>query len=193
MKNFNSVSEFTKNVSRGTFGIGLITLTVPKMRKTNNPYFNRVHKATYMQNVALGYDYENVVNNRLEKNGVDGDFKAEKPKGKSWFEYPYILEADKDNSVKYLRCTMRKNTKSKSVFILDGKIVTDEKVLTEIKAFIPAPSASKKQEENGLNDDEQVIVRDYKLDGVISLFQGEKVFNRMIGFADTSELVKFFK
>ena len=56
-QNFNSVSEFTQNVSRGTFGISLITLTEPKMNKRGNPFYGRVHKATYMTNVALGYDY----------------------------------------------------------------------------------------------------------------------------------------
>lgn len=193
IQNFHSISDFTKNVSRGTFGISLITLTEPKMRKTNNPYFGRIHKATYMTNVALGYDYENSVNNRLDKKGIESNFQAEKPKGKSWDEYPYILQADKDTSIKYLRCTMRQNTKAKSVFILDGKIVTDASVEAEIKTFIQTSSTSKKQAEIGLYDTEQVIVRDYKLDGVIYLGQGEKSFNRVLGFADIAKLRDFFK
>lgn len=193
VQNFNSVSEFTKNVSRGTFGISLITVTVPKMRKTNNPYFGRVHKASYMTNVALGYDYENSVNNRLDRKGIEADFQAEKPKGKSWCEYPYILQADKDASIKYLRCTIRPNTKAKSVFILDGKIVTDDAIEAQIKSFIQTSSTSKKQSESGLDDAEQVIVRDYKLDGVIYLGQGDKSFNRVIGFADIAKLKDFFK
>lgn len=192
-KNFNSVIEFVKNVSRGTFGISLITLTEPKMRKTNNPYFGRVHKATYLTNVALGYNYENSVNNRLDRKGLETDFQAEKPKGKSWDEYPYILKSDKDASIKYLRCTMRQNTKAKSVYILDGKIVTDASVEAEIKGFIPTSSTSKKQAESGLDDAEQVVVRDYKLDGVIYLGQGEKSFNRVLGFADLPKLRDFFK
>lgn len=193
VQNFNSVSEFTKNVSRGTFGISLITLTEPKMRKTNNPFYGRVHKASYMTNVALGYDYENSVNNRLDKKGLEADFQAEKPKGKSWCEYPYILQADKDASIKYLRCTMRANTKAKSVFILDGKIVTDAAIEAQIKGFIQTSSTSKKQAESGLDDAEQVVVRDYKLDGVIYLGQGEKSFNRVLGFADIAILRDFFK
>lgn len=191
-QNFNSVSEFTKNVSRGTFGISLITLTEPKMRKTNNPFYGRVHKASYMTNVALGYDYENSVNNRLDKKGLEADFQAEKPKGKSWCEYPYILQADKDASVKYLRCTMRANTKAKSIYILDGKVVTDDNTLLEIKSFIQKSSTSKKQTESGLEDNEQVIVRDYKLDGIIYLGQGNKSFNR-VGFVSLSKLREFFK
>ena len=193
MAHFNSISEFINSVSRGTFGITLITITEPKMRKTNNPYFGRVHKASHLTNVALGYDYENTVNNRLSKNGLDASFEAEKPKGKSWAEYPYILQADKDASVKYLRCTMRKNTKAKTVFILDGKIVTDTSVEAQIKAFIQTSNASKKQAESGLDDAEQVVVRDYKLDGVIYLGQGEKSFNRAIGFADLKMLKKHFE
>lgn len=190
---FNSVSEFTKNVSRGTFGISLITLTEPKMRKTNNPFYGRVYKASYMTNVALGYDYENAVNNRLEKKDLDANFEAEKPKGKSWFEYPYILQADKDANVKYLRCTMRANTKAKTVYILDGKLITDTAIEAEIKSFIQTSGTSKKQAESGLTDAEQVVVRDYKLDGVIYLGQGEKIFNRVLGFADIAKLREFFQ
>ena len=192
-QNFNSVSEFVNSVSRGTFGVTLITITEPKMRKTNNPYFGRVHKASYLINVALGYDYENTVNNRLSKKGLDASFEAEKPKGKSWCEYPYLLQADKDASVKYLRCTMRKNTKARTVFILDGKIVTDDAIEAQIKTFIQTSNASKKQAESGLDDAEQVIVRDFKLEGIIYLGQGEKSFNRAIGFADLKMLKKHFE
>lgn len=192
-QNFKSVSEFTQNVSRGTFGISLITLTEPKMNKRGNPFYGRVHKATYMTNVALGYDYENTANQRLERKGLEADFKAAKPNGKSWCEYPYILQADKDASVKYLRCTMRSNTKAKSIFILDGQLVTDASVEAEIKSFIPKPSISQKQAESGLEEKEQVVVRDYKLEGIIYLGQGEKSFNRVIGFADIAKLKDFFK
>ena len=192
--NFNSVSEFTKSVSRGTFGITLIKITEPKMNKKGNPYFGRVHKATYMANVALGYDYENSVNNRLDKKGLDASFEAEKPKGKSWLEYPYILQADKDATQHYLRCTMRRNTTTKTVLLLDGKIVTDDSIEKEIKSFFPKVTTSQKQAESGLNDSkEQVIVRDYKLQGIIYLGQGDKVFNRLSALADIQKLKTFFE
>ena len=114
---FSTISEFVNNVARGTFGITLIAVTEPKMNKKGNPFFGRVQKATYMSNVALGYDYENVVNARLERKGETADYVAEKPKGKNWDIFPFILKSDKDESIKYLRCTMRPNTATKTLLI----------------------------------------------------------------------------
>lgn len=193
MKTFKSVADFCCNISKGTFGISVIALTEPKMNKRGNPFYGRVHKATYMSNVALGYDYENVVNARLERKGLDSDFVAEKPKGKNWDIYPFILQSDKDNNVKYLRCTMRPNTSSKTMYILDGQLVTDDNVLAEIKSWITKSSYSVKQAESGLVEDkEQVVVRDFKLDGIIAMSQGEKVYNRVGGLINVEQLRKCF-
>lgn len=189
---FNSVSEFVQNVSRGTFGITLIAVTEPKMNKRGNPFYGRVKKATYMSNVALGYDYENVVNARLERKGEEGTFQAEKPKGKSWDVYPFILQSDKDENVKYLRCTMRPNTATKTIYILDGEVVKDADTIIAIKGWLPKSAPCNKQTEIGLSEEEQVIVRDYKLDGILCLTQGEKVFNR-IGLIDAISLRKVFE
>lgn len=192
-KVMKTIKEFCESVSRGTFGVSVIAITEPKMNKRGNPYFGRVHKATYMSNVALGYDYENVVNARLERKGLDSDFVAEKPKGKNWDMYPFILQSDKDNSVKYLRCTMRPNTATKVVYILDGKVVTDEDVLLAIKSWVTKSSYSVKQTESGLDEKEQVIVRDFKLEGIIALAQGVKQFNRLGGLIDVPTLRKCFE
>ena len=192
MKTFNSVADFCNNVSRGTFGISLIAVTEPKMNKRGNPFYGRLHKATYMSNVALGYDYEKVVNAHLSKEGLATDFVAEKPKGKNWDSYPFILQSDKDSSVKYLRCTMRPNTFAKSVYILDGEVVSDTNVLIEIKNWITPSGISVKQAESGLEDEKQVVVRDYKLEGIIALTQGEKVYNRMGGLINVEQLRKCF-
>jgi hypothetical protein len=192
MKTFKSVSEFCGNISKGTFGISVIALTEPKMNKRNNPYYGRVHKATYMSNVALGYDYENVVNARLERKGLDSDFVAEKPKGKNWDIYPFILQSDEDSNVKYLRCTMRPNTASKTKYILDGQLVTDENVLAEIMSWVTKSSYSAKQAESGLENEEQVVVRDFKLEGIIAMSQGEKVYNRVGGLVNVEQLRKCF-
>lgn len=49
--------------------------TVPEMRKTNNPYFGRVHKIS-LANGTIGADYEKAVNRKLEKQGEEPDFVA---------------------------------------------------------------------------------------------------------------------
>lgn len=171
---FASVENFVSNITKGTFGITMITKTEPKMNKRNNPYFGRVHKITYLSNVGLGISYENTINNRLERKELENNYQAEKPKGKHFIS-DFILVSDKDSSVHYLRTTMYKNTHTESIYLLDGQII-DGDVLNEIKSFIPQVTSCKKQEGAGLQDKEQVIVRDFKLENIIHLSQGQKVF-----------------
>lgn len=171
-----SLREFVcAEIQNGTFGVVINTETEPRMRKTNNPYFGRVRKITRMTNVAIGYNYENVVNARLGREGKENDFQAEKPNGKHWVCFPNILASDKDESQLYLRTTMRKNTESKSVYTLDGQVVTDTALLAEIKSFI---YTSSKPTNQGLNEGNEVIVRDFKLENVVSLTQGAKEWHK---------------
>lgn len=185
--NFQSVNEFCNNINKGTFGISLVAVTEPKMNKKGNPFFGRVKKATYITNVALGYTYENVVNNRLDRKGLESNFESEKPKGKSWLEFPYLLVSDKDNTQQYLRTTMRKNSKIDNIYLLDGKIVNDLDIINQIKQWLPKPSTSAKQETFGLAEEEQVIVRDFKVENIVSLMQGEKKYTN-----DIYNIVRYF-
>lgn len=177
----NTIVDFTNNVISGTFGVSMLSITEPRMRKTNNPYFGRVRKASLLTNVALGYNYENNVKIRLERKGLDENAKAftsEKPKGKSWERPNWILFADADPNKKYLRCTMRPTTKAVVRYIVDGKIATDKQV-EEIKEFLYA-STSKKQEAHGLEEEEQVIVRDYLFDNIMYLAQGSTTYAKSV-------------
>lgn len=172
MKNLR---EFVTSLTKGVFGIVIITKTEPRMRKTNNPYFGRVQKVTRLANVAIGYNYENVVNSRLAQEGKDQlHFTAQKPNGKSWvkgFENLFLV-ADKDPSQEYLRTTMRKNTKPTTMYLVDGKQATDAEV-AEIKTFI---QTSAKPTNQGLDEGDEVIVRDYKVENIISITLGERMW-----------------
>lgn len=167
--------SFVNTLTNGTFGIVIETETEPRMRKTDNPYFGRVTKRSRIVNVAIGYDYENVVNNRREREGKAADFVADKPKGKHWVEFPTILASDKNAEQLYLRTTMRANTKPTSVFLLDGKVVEDAATIEEIKSFI---QSSYKPQNQGLEEGNEVIVRDYKVESVVRITQGEKVWEK---------------
>ena len=145
------------------------------MRKTDNPYFGRVQKVTRLANVAIGYNYENVVNNRLAQEGKDQlHFTAQKPNGKSWVKgYENLfLVADKDPNQEYLRTTMRKNTKPTSLYLVDGKEATPSQE-AEIKTFIQSPYKPTNQ---GLDEGDEVIVRDYKVENIISITLGDRVW-----------------
>jgi hypothetical protein len=172
MKNLR---EFVTSLTKGVFGIVIIAKTEPRMRKTNNPYFGRVQKVTRLANVAIGYNYENVVNNRLAQEGkTQLHFTAQKPNGKSWVKgYENLfLVADKDGKTEYLRTTMRKNTKPTTMYLVDGKTATDEEV-AEIKTFI---QSSYKPTNQGLDEGDEVIVRDYKVENVVSIQLGDKMW-----------------
>lgn len=194
MKNLKNVSEFVKGINKGTFGITLIAMTDPSgMRKTNNPYVGRVKKISYTANVALGYDYENYLEARAKKLGLNmADFKAEKPKGKTWFDHPYLLVSDKDATKHYLRCYYRPNTITKVIWLVDGRLATASEIEV-IKSFIPEKKVSAKQESFGFTKESEVIVRDYSFDSVVALYQGEKVYNRLDGLFTIEQMKEMFK
>lgn len=172
MKNLR---EFVKSLTKGVFGIVIIAKTEPRMRKTNNPYFGRVQKVTRLANVAVGYNYENVVNNRLEQEGKGQlHFTAQKPNGKSWVKgYENLfLVADKDGTTEYLRTTMRRNTKGTSMYLVDGKEATPSQK-AEIETFI---QSSYKPTNQGLDEGDEVIVRDYKVENIVSITLGDRMW-----------------
>lgn len=181
--------NFLGSINKGTFGTTLIVVTEPKMNKRNNPYFGRVHKATCLTNVAIGYSYENTVNNRLAREGADAEFQSQKPNGRSWVEgmENILLVSDKDAEQMYLRTTMLRNTNSKSVYLIDGRKATEEEVEI-IKTFL---AKSSKPSNQGLS--ESVIVRDYKLEGVLALTQGAKEYNVLSSIFDIATMRGFFK
>lgn len=174
-KKMKDLRSFVSTLTKGTFGIVIECETEPRMRKTDNPYFGRVTKRSRIVNVAIGYDYENVVNNRREREGKATDFVADKPKGKHWVQFPTILASDKAEGQQYLRTTMRANTKPTSVFLLDGKVVESAATIEHIKSFI---QSSYKPQNQGLEDGNEVIVRDYKVESVVRITQGEKVWEK---------------
>ena len=194
MKNLENIRDFVKGINKGTFGITLVAMTEPSgMRKTNNPYVGRVKKISYTTNVALGYDYGSYLEARAKKFGLDvSDYKVEKPKGKKWFEHPYLLQSEKDETKHYLRCFYRPNTITKVIWLVDGRQATEVEI-AEIKSFIPEKKVSAKQESFGFDKETEVLVRDYSFDSVVALYQGEKVYNRLNGLFTIEQMKIMFK
>lgn len=179
-----TIKDFVSNINKGTFGIQMVSVTEPKMNKRNNPYYGRVQKITYMLNVMLGYNYENVVNNQLEREGKTANFVAEAPKGREWDMFPYILKSTSNNEQMYLRTTMGKATKTKSIYVIDGKIASDDDVIA-IKRFIPQSSNTNQ------GTDVEIVVRDFKLENIVLLKQGNKEYNK--GGISVDVLKKLFE
>lgn len=166
----SAVKEISK-LSKGIFGVEVITNTEPSMRKTKNPYLGRVRKVSVYRNAILGVDYQNAVNGRLERKGEVADYKAAAPRGKKHYN-AFFYVSDKDENVFYLKIGIRKNTKIESEYMVDGRIATIAE-RTEIESLLIAHSSSvKKQAEAGLDENEQYHINAPKLENVVSIKLG---------------------
>lgn len=169
------MKNFVRGLKKGTFGIQVISVTIPTMRKKNNPYLGKVQKFTYSVNVCFGYDYASYLFGKAKKQGLlNGrtleDFKAEvsKPKGMNWVEFPFFLQSEKDENQEYLRCYYNSNSKSYSIYLIDGKVASEEQE-KEINSFISSSSSSYSTK-FGVND---ITVRSPKLESIKVIVQGQ--------------------
>ena len=128
----------------------------------------------------------------MERNGINAKFDESKPNGKHWVKYPLILQSDKDDSQYYLRLTTRKSMKSVSIYLIDGKPCTDKVELAKLEEWLPKHYESKKQAALGLTEEEQVSVFDYKVESIIMVKQGDKVYNKLDRMFNPSEVKAFF-
>lgn len=136
-------------------------VTIPTMRKTNNPYVGRVLKYVRTQ-MQFGYNYENAVNNRLEKMGLERSFKTSERK---WGEWVIPNKVATNKGKFYLRFyTMESNTPTEVYYLVDGRLATREEV-EAIKSFMPTPSTSNTQASEGLNE-HQVQPREYEVESI---------------------------
>lgn len=168
--------EILSKVSRmnkGVFGVEIVTETEPAMRKTNNPFVGRVKKVTTYTNAILGVDYQNAVNNRLERNGNAADYQAETPKGKKHYNAFFYVSLDGETF--YLKIGMYKNTSSKSTYIIDGHEATNNEI-EALKPFLQSKSYSvAKQAEAGLDEANQYKIVTPKAQNVVSVKLGERI------------------
>ncbi len=181
MQNENlNFDELKAKLGNKSLFASIITETDPRMRKTNNPLNGRVVKRTTSV-IQLGNNYQSAIENRTEKlNGEKADYVAEKPKGKTFVKgyENLVLQSDKDPSQKYLRTYYNMaNSDPKVEYLVDGKPATDEELET-IKSFLPPKAPSKKQESAGLNEEVQIMPRDYKVESVVELKLGDFHFSR---------------
>ena len=174
----NEIFAFATQLQKAKFGTTMMAMTEPKMNKTNNPYWGRVRKITYLANIALGCNYDNVVRNRIvESGGNKSDWTTQPSNGKHWLNFPFILQANKSDR-QYLRTMQRANTTTNVVLLLDGKVVTNEQTITDIKSFFVKRHPSKKQTEAGIQAKDQVNVFDYGLEGILAITSEGKEWHK---------------
>jgi hypothetical protein len=148
--------------NKGTTPISFESITEPKMNKTNNPYFGNVLKVSFVGGL-IGYNYENSVNNQLEREGKEADFISNP---RSWGvrdeNHPFLVH-HKDET--YLSVKVQQTNK-KPIYI---NKTTKEVIPTE--KLIPfLPKSNKPNTQRDL--DKEVIVRDYKVSNLKKLTIG---------------------
>jgi len=134
---------------RGTTFVGLITETVPQMRKTNNPWHGRVTKRSEV-NGAIGWIYGNSVNYQREREGLESDFTAfPRTWGTRVAGTPLVEHKGKT----YLELKVE-STREPIYYLDDGSEIDVEK----LRVFFPKQKKSARQEV-----EKEIILRDYSL------------------------------
>lgn len=210
MANYTSIESFGADYQGGTFGLYCGTITDKKMNKFEvgiprkqaeaNPYIGRVKTLAIYQNAATKVNYYTLVKSECKREGIsftDEQFATAFPK-----EATYANEVAKDlhnmvlehegNGQRYLRLYKgRKPTKVVYYTLLDDMICTDEETLSDIARFVPSKQESAKQVALGIAN--VVEVRNIKVENVVFLKQGDKVYiNPMFGNIDINKVGNLF-
>lgn len=169
----NFLLETLVNVKSATF-MQVVYVGEVKMRKTGNPFVNPILKRTNI-NVSFFGSYENAVNNRLKKAGLEADFKAQPLMWGEWFVANKIIQ-HKDE--KYVRMYLHKNSYNGSTteYFYNGDLLTG-KDLELAKSFFTEKSESKRQSEAGLEDEEQSKPFTVKLSNIRQVKINNEVYN----------------
>jgi hypothetical protein len=104
-----------------------------RMNKTGNEFFGRVKKET-TNRYLLAFDYQSRVNNNMVNEDILPEFVSQKPSGRTHVSKCVTVD-DKTNSVYYVNLEYFKENKPNVNILLDGEIVTDVEVLTDINEF----------------------------------------------------------
>jgi len=150
--------------------VGIVTRTVPKMRKTGNQYYGRVTKITEA-NVFANCNYQDRVNRQLEREGKEANFVAgeraiemvrmrvdEKPRA--------VLYKDKLDGTRgeYFEVHFYGHLKCETRYLLDGSAAIDKQEFSE---FLQVPNSAAIAAHQG-TETEQVI-RSYSTRNILEV------------------------
>ena len=155
--------EYLRNL-KGCQFVNVIALTEADMNKRNNAYYGRVMKLSITP-MQIGFDYQKAVNNRLKREGKEPNFIAESLKWGEWEIYNKVIA---HKGEQYLRTYCVKNRHPKTYYLLDGRLATKEE-FTQFSQFFKTKTASQKQTDMGLEEEEQVKPRNYKFSNLVSI------------------------
>ena len=175
-----------KDFASCKFGYGFIARSTPKFRApkaTATEWLNEfgetmpnIVKVTKVTN-ARAYDYAKAVNRTLAKQGDENNrFKSDDMNGYDWVVPNIIKRAQKDGNLQ-LCVTFKENdrTKFESFYIVADHFATEDE-LTFIKEHLyVAPNKSVKQTTSGIEDEDIVMVRNYKFSNIVAVGQTPEI------------------
>lgn len=164
-------------IKRGAYVRVASYTKVRLMKPKSNPFAGKEVKKFAITTYQFGLDYEGVINNRLEREGKEGNFEAEKNKvGNSveGMEKRVLYNANTNEYYGQFYCTP--NPQIKSLYFIDGKLANKEEI-EEIKAW-SVKTESKKQSESGLSKEKQIKPRSITLSNIIWLKCGEYKYHK---------------
>lgn len=175
------VLETCKNIAANKFGYGVIVRSTPQFKApvgTARKWFELfgkemdIVKVTKVTN-ARAYDYVSAIKRQLEKQGSENTFKGDKMLGYEWL-VPNILKASlkegiRDEDRMQFCITFKRNDKTsfESFYIVDGDHFATDSELAFIREYLKPTYVSKKQTECGIDYENIIMVRNYKVSNVV--------------------------
>lgn len=139
------------------------------------PFYYRLGRVQKFcrQSMQVGCSYENSVNNKLERKGLDRTFRSSHLPWGRWFILNRIIE---HKGKYYARFYKTANSKPQVVYLVNGRVATSREVRI-IKQYDSLYTFSHKQSMYGLSRMEQTNVRNYDLTNIISISAEGETYN----------------
>lgn len=164
-----SLISVLANIKGGTM-VYLTSLTDVDVPKRYG--FGKVQKFC-RQSLQVGCSYENSVNNKLERKGLQRTFHSAPLRWGRWF----ILNRVITHRGKYYgRFYKTANSNPQIIYLIDGRVATPRE--TEIiKMHDSLTTFSQRQSQHGLSASEQTNVRNYDITHIISISADGETYN----------------
>lgn len=142
------LAEFLKEI-KGTTFCTIETETEPKLKGGKKCPYAGVKKISKV-NGAIGFIYENAVNNQRVREGSEADFESEP---RAWGHRISGTPLVEHKGKFYIEVKVEKT--EKPLYILNGNFISNE----DIKPYLPETTSRQEL-------DKEVILRDYSLDNI---------------------------
>lgn len=149
-------------------------ITIARMRVKGNPFVGDCFKDSTSLYVS-GVSYQNMVNGALNRAGQEATFEAEASSGMHHDDEINVIMVSEDGEKKYIDLKQQMGTKRTTRYIhADGREFSAYE-MGILEQFLQKPSASKKQAEAGLTDEQQIICIRPDVRNIMSIRQGTEI------------------